>query len=183
MNPMISRANFFLIILVAVSSVFVTASQSIAGQGQKLDFKKISSLKGKPIAQMATPIVVVTVPVEIKDMASPWRDADLVVEAIVMFGDNNSNIVGYAIGKRTVSNAFSSGNYQGVINVPVKELHGDITNLSGTMSMALAKRGNECKVLGLGLQSSSSGDDNQGNDITRPYSYPFLPGFLEMNDF
>lgn len=183
MEPIISRAKFFLIILAIVGSVFVAALPSIAGQGPKLDFKNISSLKGKPVVQMQAPIVMVTVPVEIKDMALPWRNADLVVEAIVMFGDNNSNIVGYAIGKRTVSNAFSSGNYQGVINVPVKELHGDITNMSGTISIALAKRGNECKVLGLGLQSSSSGDDNQGNDITRPYSYPFLLGFLEMNDF
>jgi hypothetical protein len=183
MKPIIPRAKFFLIIFAIVSYVFVAALPSIAGKGAKLDFKKISSLKGKPIVQMSTPIVMVTVPVEIKDMASPWRNADLVVEALVMFGDQDSNIVGYAIGKRTVSNAFSSGNYQGTVKVPVKELHGDITNMSGAISVALAKKGNECKVLGLGTQSNSSADDNQGNDTTRPYSYPFLPGFLEINNF
>ncbi|MCD4744071.1 MAG: hypothetical protein K8R67_16540 [Desulfobacteraceae bacterium] len=142
----------FSTILIIAACIFFVNSQGMADP----IFKSVGTLKASKIKKLKVPIVRVSVPVQISDLAAPWRDADLVVAAEVLFykgyynyqtGDGGE---GYAIGRTIKSKAFTNGSTQGMVHVFLNEVYGITTGQYVAISVALAKLGDQCKVLGYG---------------------------------
>ncbi len=163
--------------------IFISGSQSTAKKG--VSYKEIGQLKSKPKIQLTTPLVMVTTPIQIKNLAPSWRDAELIVESMAYFVSEKGP-VGYSIGKVSKPNALTNGSYQGTVKVSASEVHGDVTNMYVTISVALARKGDQCKVLGFGCHGIGSGgssdcisDEVLITDAARPYTDPFLPDFIQ----
>jgi len=118
----------------------------------------------------------VRVPVNVQNMPANWRQADLVVVFNALFrsgggapGGNrpwidlstgtgsDDGLAGAARGQVTRAGLLQNGSYDGVVVVPSSELYGVVTNDMVVMTVAVAKKGNECLALGLGLYPAESG--------------------------
>ncbi len=161
--------------------VFVIGSQSVAVQ--TFNYKDIGKLKSKPKLNFPTPLVTVTTPVQIKNLPPDWRDAQLIVESMAVFFTQNG-IEGYSYGKVTKSNVLNSGSYQGTVVVLTKKLTGNSAKEYAAISIALARKGGECKILGFGCHGTGSSGCGSGIDeiidTVHPYADPFLPDFLNQ---
>jgi hypothetical protein len=142
-------AKWFPTILIIVICIFLSTSQGSAGPV----FKSAGKLKAFKKKKLKAPIVMVSVPVKIMNLPDPWRDADLVVKAETIFyvkgSDWNVGATGVAFGRTIKSQPFKNGSSQGTVLVPLYGLQGTITGQYITLSMVLAKLGDQCKVLGI----------------------------------
>ncbi len=143
-------AKWFSTVLIIVICIFLTISQGSAGP----IFKKADKLKAFQKKQFKAPIIMANVPVKIMDLPEPWRDADLVVAVNVVFysksGGWSGGMKGYAVGRTIKSQPLKSGSTQGMVHVSLYDLHGYTTGQYVTVSMVMAKLGDQCKILGFG---------------------------------
>ena len=143
-------AKGFSTILIIAACIFFVNSQGVADP----ILKSVGTLKASKIKKFQAPIITVSVPIQIMDLPEPWRDADLVVMAEAVFYskgvDWNGPAEGVTFGRVIKSQPLKNGSSQGMVLVPLYELQGVITGQYITLSMVLAKRGDQCKVLGVG---------------------------------
>ncbi len=143
-------SKWFSAVLIIVICFLFTISQGSADP----ILKSVGTLKASKIKKFKVPIITVNVPIQIMNLPEPWRDADLVVMAEAVFHskefDWNGKAKGITFGRVIKSQPFKNGSSQGMVHVPLYELQGVITGQYLTLSMVLAKLGDQCKVLGVG---------------------------------
>jgi len=115
----------------------------------------------------------VRVPVSVQNMPVNWRESDLVVAFGAEFRSGGGNgpwidlsgstgnsefPAGFSRGQVTRTGFLQNGSYDGVIAVPSNELYGVVTNDMVVISIAVARRGSECLMLGIGCYTEGSGE-------------------------
>ncbi len=144
----------FSTILIITACILLAASQL----GADAVFKSAGEIKMSKIKKYPAPLILVNVPLKIMDVPESWRNAELVVKTIVAFytGDK-SNVEGYGIGQITKPQALENGSFQGVVYVSIYEGTGNVTGNYDTISVAVARRENECMILGYGCNIEGKG--------------------------
>ena len=122
-----------------------------------IDISKLGGLK-----VLETGVVNLHVPLKIMDLPAQWRDADLVVDAFVIFVVGNQP-GGICTGRKVKSQVLSNGSYQGTVTVPANELTGGTGNDYMAVAAALARKGDECMLLGLGCGGQGCGSADIGS--------------------
>ncbi|GEM_PF-5739214 len=124
-----------------------------------LIFKSSDKFKAQKTKKYDAPIINVSVPVQIVDLPVSWRGADLAVMAEVFFYKKGAawqkGIKGCSFGRVIKTRPFTNGSSQGMVHVPLYKLKGVITGQYVTIAMVLAKLGNQCKLLGFGMNFPS----------------------------
>ncbi|MCP3900521.1 MAG: hypothetical protein GY707_12490 [Desulfobacteraceae bacterium] len=143
-------AKWFPTILIIVTCIFLATSQ---GSTDPI-LKSVGKLKAFEKKKYKAPIVTVSVPVKIMNLPEPWRDADLVVMANVIFYAKGKSwttgMTGFVAGMVIKSQPFKNGSSQGMVNIPLYELQGAVTGQYITGCYVLATLGDQAKVLGTG---------------------------------
>jgi len=157
MKTMLIKSNGLLAILIIIVCIFFASSLSLADP--ILAQSGLDKLKVQKLHKFPSWLVLVSVPLKIIDVPEPWRNSELVVESAVYFllPGPGEKAVGYSLGQVIKPQALKNGSFQGVIYVPINEGTGDVTGRYYTLSIAVAKRGNECKILGFGCNFDGKG--------------------------
>ncbi len=158
-----------------LSCVFVLLALPQVVVGWTIDLSQLELHSENFLGQLE-PItnLTVRVPINVKNIPANWRQADLVVGYTAIFnsGDDEDNdqfdslnvnsgvypFVGASTGQVTRSDLFLNGSYQGFIAVPSSEFYGIMTNDLVVMSIAVARKGNECLALGIGCYAEGGGE-------------------------